>query len=333
MITRTIANQPLNAIGLGCMGMSFAYAGQDDVESLRTLARSIELGVNHWDTADMYGAGKNEELVALGLKGNRDKIFLASKFANVYDKTMTTHQDLVEAGQQWIVDATPEYIAKCIDRSLARLQVDHIDLYYMHRVDPRTPIEETVGAMAKLVEQGKVRHLGLSEVAPETLKRAIKVHPIAAVQSEFSLWSKEFLDDVIPLCAELGIAFVPYSPLGRGFLTGEIKSHADIPEGDYRKMHPRFSPDNFDRNLFLVDAVAQIAAKNASTPAQVAIAWVLGKGNHLLPIPGTKKVKYLEQNVASAELVLSAEDIATLDALSEPNGDRYQPSGMQFIRG
>ena len=315
------------------MGMSFAYGPADDNESLRVLNRSIELGVNFWDTADMYGAGKNELLLAQSLTTNRDQVFLATKFGNVYDRALTSHQDQVQDDVQWIVDGTPEYVHKACDRSLERLGIDHIDLYYQHRVDPKVPIEETVGAMKQLVEAGKVRFLGLSEAAAATIRRAHKVHPITALQTEYSLWTRDVEAEILPACKELNIAFVPYSPLGRGFLTGEIKSEADLPADDWRRMNPRFQGDNFIQNLRLVEQVGVIAQRKGATPAQIALAWVLAQGDNVVPIPGTKKTKYLEQNAQAAEVVLTREDIDDLDNLTKATGERYPAMSARYLNG
>lgn len=314
------------------MGMSFAYGPADDNDSLAVMDRAIELGVDFWDTADMYGAGKNEELLAKALANHRDSVFLATKFGNVYDRAMTSHQDLA-AGEGWIVDGTTEYVRKCIDRSLERLQVDHIDLYYQHRVDPRVPIEETVGAMAALVKEGKVRHLGLSEAAASTVRRAQAVHPIAALQTEYSLWTRHVEEEILPTCIELGITFVPYSPLGRGFLTGQIKSQADLPEGDGRRLNPRFQGENFDKNLTIVEQVRMISDRLSSTPAQVALAWVLAQSTSLIPIPGTKRLKYLDQNAAASSVELSSEDLEALDELVKAEGGRYPEAAAAFLNG
>ncbi|RYG86629.1 aldo/keto reductase, partial [bacterium] len=289
MKTRNIGDRSVGEIGLGCMGMSYAYGQPDDPSSLAVLARSLEIGVDHWDTADMYGAGENEKLLAKALPGVRDQVFLATKFGNVYDRSLTSHQDQVQANAGWIVDGTPEYARKSIDLSLGRLGVDHVDLYYLHRTDDLVPIEETVGAMAEFVKAGKVRALGLSECSAETLRRAHAVHPIAAVQSELSVWTRDYLPDVVPLCAELGIAFVAYSPLGRGFLTGAFNSPEDFPEGDYRQRSPRFQGENFAKNKAIVDAVKEIADARGAKPGQVALAWVLAQGDHVVTIPGTKR--------------------------------------------
>jgi aryl-alcohol dehydrogenase-like predicted oxidoreductase len=291
----------------------------------------LELGVNFWDTADLYGAGENEKLISPVVRERRDEVYLATKFGNVYDRSLTSHQDLVEKNVGWIVDGTPEYVRRCIDLSLQRLGVDHVDLYYQHRVDDRVPIEDTVGTMAQLVHDGKVKHLGLSEASADTIRRAHKVHPIAAVQSEFSLWTRDYESDVIPLCAELDIAFVPYSPLGRGFLTGEIKSLDDLAADDWRRNNPRFQGENFAKNFEIVDRVKAIAQRHQATPAQVALAWVLAAGRHLIPIPGTKQIRYLEQNVAASELVLSPSEVADLSSIAAPEGGRYPEAAMAMV--
>ncbi len=331
MKQRTIGGQSVGAIGLGCMGMSFAYGPADEKESLEVLKRALELGVTHWDTADMYGAGANERLLAMALKSDRDKVFLATKFGNVYDKTLTTHQDKVAAGAPWIVDGTPEYIRTAIDLSLQRLEVDHVDLYYAHRIDPDVPIEDTVGAMAELVKAGKVKNLGLSEASAATIRRAQSVHPIAAVQNEYSLWTRDYEDDVLPLCAELGITFVPYSPLGRGFLTGEIKSLDDLPADDWRRNNPRFQGENFQKNFEIVDQVNAIATKYGVKNSQVALAWVLAQGSHVAPIPGTKRLKYIEENAAAASVQLNLEDLKTLSSIAPPEGTRYPEQFMSMV--
>lgn len=330
MKTRTIGSQSVGAVGLGCMGMSFAYGPSEEADNLAVFDRAIELGVTHWDTADMYGAGNNELLVAKALKKHRDSVFLATKFGNVYDRTLTSHQDQVAANAPWIVDGTPEYVAKQVDSSLNRLEIDTIDLYYQHRVDPQTPIEETVGAMAKAVEAGKVRFLGLSEASAATIRRAHAVHPITAVQSELSLWTRDYLEDVVPLCAELGITFIAYSPLGRGFLTGQIESLDSLAPDDWRRVNPRFQPDAMVNNLKLVETVKSVAAKHDATPAQVALAWVLAWGQHIVPIPGTRKISRLEENTASADLLLTPADLEELVSI-EIIGDRYPAGSMIFI--
>jgi len=327
---RTIKGTRVGAIGLGCMGMSWAYGFADTETSLRVLNRALELGVNHWDTADLYGAGDNEKLIAMALKGNRDKVFLATKFGNVTDRSMTSHQDLVAQNAGWIVDGTPAYARKSIEKSLAALETDHVDLYYLHRVDSRTPIEETVGEMARFVAEGKTKAIGLSEVTAETLRRAHAVHPIAAVQNEASLWTRDSIDNVLAACKELGIAFVPYSPLGRGFLTGAIKSIDDLAEDDWRRDNPRFQGENFEKNIELVRVVERVASARESTAAQVALAWVLALGDHVCPIPGTRKVKYLEENVRAVDLELTTAKLDELNCLSQAAGARYPEAAMQF---
>lgn len=331
MKTRTIAGRSVGEIGLGCMGMSWAYDAPDDDSSMATLARSLELGVNHWDTADMYGAGGNETLLARALPGRREQVFLATKFGNVTDRSLTTHRDLVEQNAGWIVDGTPEYAARSIEGSLKRLGTDHVDLYYLHRVDDRTPIEETVGAMSRFVEQGKAKAIGLSECSAETLRRAHEVHPIAAVQSELSVWTRDYLQDVVPLCRELGITFVAYSPLGRGFLTGRFDSPEVFAEGDWRRRNPRFQGENFAKNKAIVDAVKEIADSHGAAPGQVALAWVLAQGEHVVTIPGTKRVAYLEQNAAASELTLTADEIQRLSSLPAASGERYPDDSMNTV--
>jgi aryl-alcohol dehydrogenase-like predicted oxidoreductase len=313
------------------MGMSFAYSTGGSEESVDVLRRSLELGSNFWDTADMYGAGENEKLLSQVLKDHRDEVFLATKFANVFDRTLTSHQDQVEANVPHIVDGTPVYVQKSCERSLQRLGVDVIDLYYQHRVDRTVPIEETVGAMAELVKQGKVRYLGLSEASAETIRRAHRIHPITALQSEYSLWTRDYEEDVIPLCRELGITFVPYSPLGRGFLTGEIKSIDDLAPDDWRRTNPRFQGENFNQNFRLVDAVTRVAERRGVKPSQVALAWVLAQGENLVPIPGTKRLRYLEENVAAADVELAPEDLAELAEIEAPSGTRYAETAMAML--
>lgn len=310
MKTRVLGrNGPVvSALGLGCMGMSAFYGGRgDDAASIAVIHRALELGVTLLDTADMYGPHTNEVLVGKAIADRREQVFLATKFGVRLDAN-----DPQARG----VDGRPEYVQSACEVSLQRLGVDHIDLYYQHRVDPLVPIEDTVGAMSRLVEQGKVRYLGLSEAAPETIRRAHAVHPITALQTEYSLWSREpEQNDVLATVRELGIGFVPYSPLGRGFLTGAIRSPADFEDGDYRRNSPRFQGENFDRNLALVEQVNAIAADKGVTPGQLALAWVLAQGDDLVPIPGTKRLPYLEENLGALDVVLSAEDLARIDAV------------------
>ena len=303
----------VSRLGLGCMGMSFAYGPGDDTESVATLHRALDLGITFLDTADMYAAGANEELVGKAIAGRRDEVVLASKFGIVMDP---------ETFQLIKVDGSPSYVRSAIDASLTRLGVDHLDLYYQHRADPSVPIEETVGAMASLVEAGKVRYLGLSEASAETIRRAHAVHPITAVQSEWSLFSRDIEDEVLPVCRELGIGIVPYSPLGRGMLTGSITGQGDLADNDFRRTLPRFDDANLAANLALVEEVRAVAARNEARPGQVALAWLLAQGNDIAPIPGTKRRKYLEENHGALDLHLSPEDLAALSSL-RPAGTRY----------
>jgi len=327
MKTRRLGTKGLtvSAIGLGCMGMSEFYGQGDQGESLATIQRALDLGCTFLDTADMYGPYKNEELVGRAIKGRRKEVVIATKFGIVRDPT----NRMVRA-----ISGKPDYVREACEGSLKRLGVDVIDLYYQHRVDPSTPIEDTVGAMAELVKAGKVRHLGLSEASVETLRRATAVHPIAALQSEYSLWSRDPEDGVLDACRELGIGFVAYSPLGRGFLSGEIKRFEDLAADDYRRMSPRFQGDNFARNLALVDRIKQIAAAKRCTPSQLALAWVLAQGEDIVPIPGTKRRKYLEENLATADVVLTAADLARIDEVAPKGaaaGMRYPEAMMQFV--
>lgn len=330
MKQRTIGNQSVGALGLGCMGMSWAYGPGDPESGLATLNRALELGVNHWDTADLYGSGDNEKLLAQALKGRRDEVFLATKFGNAFDRSLTSHQDLVEANAGWIVDGTPEYARKSVELSLQRLEVDVIDLYYLHRIDDRVPIEETIGAMAEFVKEGKVRYLGISEAVASTIRRAHATHPIAAVQNEMSLWTQDFIAEELPVTAELGISFVPYSPLGRGFLTGAFRTNGDIAENDWRKQNPRFTEEALAANLKIVEIVEQVAAKHGVLPSQVALAWLLSLSENVLPIPGTKRVKYLEQNAAAADVTLTQEDLELLASVPPAEGTRYPEAFMAF---
>lgn len=324
MLERKLGNLPVPAMGLGCMGMSEFYGQGDDAESIRVIHRALELGVTFLDTADMYGVGRNEELVGRAIRDRRDQVVLATKFGNLRGPD----------GERLGVSGKPEYVRRACDASLKRLGVEVIDLYYQHRVDPETPIEDTVGAMADLVKQGKVLHLGLSEAGPQTIRRAHAVHPIAALQTEYSLWSRDPEDEILPTVRELGIGFVPYSPLGRGFLTGRFKASDDFEKDDFRKASPRFSGENLAANQRLVAIVEEVANSKGRKPGQVALAWVLSRGDDIVPIPGTKRITYLEENVAAADLSLSDEEIAQLEEAFSPGaaaGERYPEAGMKAV--
>jgi aryl-alcohol dehydrogenase-like predicted oxidoreductase len=328
MKKRTLGPQgpEVSAIGLGCMGMSAFYGATDEQEAVRTIHRALELGCDFLDTSDMYGPHTNEELLGRALAGRRDEVFLATKFAIRIEPG--------GPGQPWrrVVDGSPAYVRSACEASLGRLGMDHIDLYYQHRVDPNTPIEETVGALAELVAEGKIRHIGLSEAGAQTIRRAHAVHPITAVQTEYSLWTRDIEAEIKPTIEELGIGLVPYSPLGRGFLSGRFSSPEELDEGDFRRYGPRFTGANLQANLKLAERVKELAEEKGVSAGQLALAWVLHRGEHVVPIPGTKRVSYLQENLAAADVQLSDEEVERIaEAVPAAAGDRYDPEGMRSV--
>ena len=325
MRQRKLGPLAVPTLGLGCMGMSAFYGTTDETEALATIDRALELGCNFLDTAEMYGPFTNEELVGRAIARRRDEVVVATKMGIRFAPTD-------ENPLNRVLDGSPENVRRSIEGSLGRLGTDHVDLYYLHRVDPKTPIEETVGAMAELVLEGKVRHLGLSEASADTLRRAHAVHPIAALQTEYSLWTRDVEAEILPACRELGVGFVPYSPLGRGFLSGRFKSPDELDEGDFRRSGPRFQGDALEQNLRLVAKVEELAGEKGCTPGQLALAWVLAQGEDVVPIPGTKRRPYLEENLAAADVALSTDDLARIDAeVPAAAGDRYDASGMATV--